>query len=369
MKILFISPRFHTNQVGLIKILLKKGHNVKYLVNNFGPTEDHSVLKPIILKENYFSFFYRKFFQKESINIKSYFPNIKLFCLVLKQFKPDLVIFRKHGIIYFYLAAITCRIFKIKFVISEQVSPEELYKYHNGSVMSFLRMTKFNLKLQIFKAKWITPIPPLYNSSIKLPKNCFVIPFNVSINPSKKEYNTFNILFVAKFQNRKNHELLIRAVNLLKNDFTFKVLFVGEAVTKDQINLKINLEKEVAKMNLDHIIKFKENIDFNLMNHIYNNSNLFVFPSTNEPASISIVEAMANGLPVVCSDSCGNRSYIRDGFEGLYFKDNNLNSLYTQLHYLLNRKDICMQMSKSTIERTKKLVSEDYVYKCFLKLF
>ena len=105
------------------------------------------------------------------------------------------------------------------------------------------------------------------------------------------------------------------------------------------------------------------------MNDIYNYSNLFVFPSTNEPASISIVEAMANGLPVICSDSCGNRSYIRNGLEGLYFKDNNLNSLFTQLHYLLSSKDICIDMSKSTIERAQNLVSEDNVYNSFLKLF
>ena len=55
MKIAFLAPRYHTNQISLVKYLLKKKNQVSFYVTRVGKSEDHSSLKPsILMKSNDF---------------------------------------------------------------------------------------------------------------------------------------------------------------------------------------------------------------------------------------------------------------------------------------------------------------------------
>ena len=49
MKIAFLAPRFHTNQISIIKYLLKSKKQVSFYVTRISQIEDHSVLKPIVI--------------------------------------------------------------------------------------------------------------------------------------------------------------------------------------------------------------------------------------------------------------------------------------------------------------------------------
>ena len=50
MKIAFLAPRYHSNQISLIKYLLKNKNKVSFYVTRIGKSEDHSSLKPAIIK-------------------------------------------------------------------------------------------------------------------------------------------------------------------------------------------------------------------------------------------------------------------------------------------------------------------------------
>ena len=49
MNVLFIAPRFHTNQVGAVKALSKAGHNVRFLAVIQGYIEDYSDISPVFM--------------------------------------------------------------------------------------------------------------------------------------------------------------------------------------------------------------------------------------------------------------------------------------------------------------------------------
>ena len=49
-------------------------------------------------------------------------------------------------------------------------------------------------------------------------------------------------------------------------------------------------------------------------------SDLFAFPSYREGLSVALMEAMASGLPIICSDIRGNRDLIIDGKGGYLVK-------------------------------------------------
>jgi glycosyltransferase involved in cell wall biosynthesis len=54
--------------------------------------------------------------------------------------------------------------------------------------------------------------------------------------------------------------------------------------------------------------------------NVYNQNDIIVLPSVNEPIGIVVPEAMACGLPAIVSDTCGAKTYVRDGENGFIFK-------------------------------------------------
>ena len=65
--ILFIAPRYHTNQISVCKTL-KNGYNVEFFAKHFGKIEDYTVLKPKVFEANSFSKLLKRLFFKK-INI------------------------------------------------------------------------------------------------------------------------------------------------------------------------------------------------------------------------------------------------------------------------------------------------------------
>ena len=79
MKIAFLAPRFHTNQIALVKYLLKSKNQVSFNVTRIGKSEDHSSIKPKIISLNYVSNLI-KFFVKSNNDLFDYkygMPSIK----------------------------------------------------------------------------------------------------------------------------------------------------------------------------------------------------------------------------------------------------------------------------------------------------
>ena len=57
----------------------------------------------------------------------------------------------------------------------------------------------------------------------------------------------------------------------------------------------------------------------------------FLLPSTNEPCSVALIEALASGLPVIASRSGGNPDLVREGVTGLLFEPESAADLAAQL--------------------------------------
>ncbi|WP_242945890.1 glycosyltransferase [Anaerobranca californiensis] len=79
-------------------------------------------------------------------------------------------------------------------------------------------------------------------------------------------------------------------------------------------------------------------------------SDLFAFPSYREGLPVSLMEAMASGLPIVCSNIRGNSDLIEDGKGGYLIEPDNLNEirdilylLFSQIKYQDNRTDEFIQ--------------------------
>jgi glycosyltransferase len=138
------------------------------------------------------------------------------------------------------------------------------------------------------------------------------------------------LLSVGELNKNKNHESVIRALGKMYKDNIFPrnlyYIIVGKGERKKELESMINAIglKEHIKL-----LGFRENIlDY------YSAADIFVFPSFREGLSVSMMEAMGCGLPVICSKIRGNTDLI-DSFGGVLFTPNNISSIYKAIKKIL----------------------------------
>ena len=102
---------------------------------------------------------------------------------------------------------------------------------------------------------------------------------------------------------------------------------VGECTTEEHRRELAGVEELRASLGLGEMVVFKTNLPFPDVQQEYALHDLFVLPSRDEPASVSVLEAMANSLPVICSDSNGTQCYIRPGENGYVFGTDDIDGL------------------------------------------
>lgn len=119
--------------------------------------------------------------------------------------------------------------------------------------------------------------------------------------------DAFIVLSVGELNKRKNHEIIIRAIEKLKNPDIHYVI-CGKGPLESYLN---NLAVEIGIGKNVHLLGYRPDVP-----EIYKVSDVFVFPSYREGLPVSIMEAMAAGLPVVCSNIRGNSDLIEYGKGG-----------------------------------------------------
>ncbi len=114
---------------------------------------------------------------------------------------------------------------------------------------------------------------------------------------------------VARLNNVKDQPTLLRAARLLADrDPAFRLDLVGDG---DQ---RTHLEQLVAELRLGAHVRF---CGFTGDVRPYlDAANLFVLSSVSEGIALTLLEAMAAGLPVVATDVGGNREVVVDGETG-----------------------------------------------------
>lgn len=355
MKFIFVAPRFHTNQYEIVKTLQSKGHRVEFNVLLHGNIEDHSLLIPKTFEPCFLSKLLMKFSNKD-VHVYKSFPNPIKYFFNLKESKADFIVLRDPNKYFSILNLIIAKMLSIKIIFYTQTN---LYKKYNLKNI----LSKWII-IRVFNAAWMTP---LEGNKIKYdshPKYMYFVPFAVpewfdnifEVNEVPK------LLMISKFQGRKNYLLFLEAILFLREKYDFRVTLVGECLNLKRKEELDKVEKFIEDNNLKDIVEIKLNIPFSSIKDYYKKHDCFILPSKHEPASISLLEAMACGLPVICSTTCGTKSYIYEGINGFVFKSDNLVDLIEKMEFYLSNTDKLSKMKKDTFELSKKIVTGSVYY-------
>jgi len=140
------------------------------------------------------------------------------------------------------------------------------------------------------------------------------------------------IITVGEHTRRKNHAVCIRALEKLEDA---ALLLCGVGRQKEMLR---KLAEECHVADRVHFLGFRSDIPTLLLA-----SDVFIFPSLHEGMPVSLMEAMAAGLPCVVSGVRGNADLIGDGAGGFSYRPYDVDGFANGLQTLLENKKLRKQ--------------------------
>ena len=159
----------------------------------------------------------------------------------------------------------------------------------------------------------ISSIPDSYRAikkykgldSIVIPETgCFL---SEDISTSRFDNEEFHVMWVGKFDFRKQLPLALRTIALAKNPKLRLDVYGSGSVGQVEAAKKLADELGVSQQVIWH-----GNQKNDVVMEAMRKAQLFFFTSVNEDTSTVVLEAVSNRLPVVCFDACGMSAVLDD---------------------------------------------------------
>ncbi len=156
-------------------------------------------------------------------------------------------------------------------------------------------------------------------------------------------------LSVGRIVENKKLDLCLDALKILKDKgIVFKYIIVGAGSWED------NLKKKVKDYNLEDYVIFTGKImDRNLLAGYYLRSDLFLFPSTFDTASLAPIEASALKLPTLMTKGCSTAEIITDNRNG-YLEIGDANAWAEKIVEIISDREKLLQTKENAYKEVYK---------------
>jgi glycosyltransferase involved in cell wall biosynthesis len=206
-----------------------------------------------------------------------------------------------------------------------------------------------------YAENFITKILPLENKSKSTIYHGLSPRFIAKVNKQKniREYdfkNPFKLLYISTVHVYKNHINLVNAIAILrKNGYPVVLSLIGGVIFKPEGSklLKAIIDVDPKK----EFIFFHGNIEYEKIDSHYRNSDGIVFASSCENMPNILLESMASGVPIACSNKDPMPEFLRKG--GFYFDAKSVPSIVENLITFLESPEDREIKAKISLERSK----------------
>lgn len=157
----------------------------------------------------------------------------------------------------------------------------------------------------------------------------------------------FILLYTGEMSYRKHQDLLLKVVHLLKNQIpNIKLLLAGTGSLLEhyqELSRKLEIESYVV------FLGYRNDVD-----KLLQISDIAVSSSRQEGLPVNIIEAMATALPLVVTDSRGNRDLVVDGQNGFIAGINDVDGFAEAVAKIYKSKELRVTFSKKNEELVDK---------------
>ncbi|WP_208560219.1 glycosyltransferase [Marinilactibacillus kalidii] len=266
----------------------------------------NSVITDRLLSKGFKIYFLNK---KRGIDINL----IKRLVNILKHEKPDVIHTHLYSMKYAIPAAILAKI------------KNRIHTVHNVAEKenSFLNRKINSIFFRFFNVIPVALSPMIQDTIVKeyklKKKNIPVILNGINLRLYKKKeiginLEEFKFIHIGRFEESKNHNLLINSLKKTCELYpNTKLSLIGEG------SLELEIKQQVIDLGLENNVLFL-GIKSSVSKYLYN-ADTFILPSQYEGIPLTLLEAMATGLPIIATRVGGIPDLIKNEKNGLLVKD------------------------------------------------
>ena len=167
----------------------------------------------------------------------------------------------------------------------------------------------------------------------------------------KKDNETLQFLFVGRVEATKGIYYLIQAFKELR-DLNIELTIVGGINSKDDELLNdINNSDNITYCGL------KQKSE---MNEVFKKSDVYIMPSLFEGFSLSLIEAMSSGVPVITTKNSMADDVIENGKEGFVIDSASTEQIKEKILWFYNNRDKIPEMGKNARRLAEQYTWENY---------
>lgn len=141
---------------------------------------------------------------------------------------------------------------------------------------------------------------------------------NIPHQPLFQHQESYQLLFIGRMIPEKGFDFLLKVMQVLPEKYQLSVIGKGD--------LFEDYKEQVESTNLNKRVSFLGTIlNQNIKNYLQK-SHALVLPSRREPFGVVCIEAIASGVPVVCSNVMGLPEAVQNGDNGYVLDPNDINA-------------------------------------------
>lgn len=245
-------------------------------------------------------------------------------------------------------------------LVSTYHCPEysKLNPYYNRKqhILDFITYKKKHISIFVSET-----VAKNIRQKLAISENYYIIPNFVPDEFFKKkelhEGGMYHIACVGNLKAEKNYKLALMAMTLLE-DNNYHLHIAGEGKERGNLESIILLNGLQSKVTLHGVVN-------NIWSFL-NDKDLFLMTSTSEGMAISLIEAMAAGIPCLVSDIESLRETGKTGVA--YFNVNNYKELadkITQMHTDKELNSMLIRRSESIVKEYTSINYLDKLYRIY----
>ncbi len=278
---------------------------------------------------------------------------------VLNEFRPDIIHVQDH----FQIGNSTIQIgnaMGIPVIGTNHFMTENLTSFFHSQrgkrIVSNLLWKKFErvynqVRLVTTPSTWAVNLiqPRLKNQVLAVSSGIDLQGFNPvgSCNSVKKKFSIPCkpiLLFVGRLDPEKKIGETLLAVSQALQYLDFCFVIVGKGIQKQ------SLEKQAEKLGIKNNIIFTGFVTDEELPYIYKLSNCFIISSTAELLSLSAIQGMAAGLPIIAVNAGALGELISPGENGYLYQSGDTQFLVACIIRILGNPVLAKQMKQKSLE-------------------
>ena len=219
---------------------------------------------------------------------------------------------------------------------------EKLCSFYTDKLIT-INQEDYRLALRSFKAKEVHLVPGVGIDLSKFE--------NVQVDRRMKRRemgvpaDAFLLLSVGELNDNKNHSLVIRALARLQQpSIHYAIAGVGEKKAD-----LLELAKKLGVSEQVHLLGYRNDIP--MLNH---SADLFCFPSIREGLPVSLIEALACGLPAVAAKNRGACEIIAENENGFLCGHEDVEAFAARIDQLKQDDSLYSRMAKHAAASVKR---------------